>query len=90
MASHEIYTGQEANRLAAMQSGLSVDMVESDTRIKAVMVGAISGRQKIIEKFRKKGWEKTAKFKNKRYGTTVIIMKRPLARRISNSMVSTF
>jgi hypothetical protein len=90
LASHEIYTGQEANRFAAMQSGLSVDMVESDTRIKAVMVGAIPGKQKIIERFRQKGWEETAEFKNKRYGTTVVIMKRPVAWRISNSMVSTF
>lgn len=78
-ASHEIYAGQEANRFSAMQSGLSVEMVESDTRIKAVMIGAITGKQKIIERFRTKGWEETAEFKDNRYGTTVVIMKRPVS-----------
>lgn len=78
-ASHDIYAGQEANRLNSTQAGLSVDMIEADRRIQAVMIGAISGKQKLIEEFQQLNWKQVAEFKNMQYGTTVIVMRRPIA-----------
>lgn len=78
-SSYEIYVGQESNRIEAMKSGLSVEGVESDKRVKAVMIGAISGKLKLIDEFRQNGWEVMAEFKNIQYGTSVVIMKAPVA-----------
>jgi hypothetical protein len=63
-------------------------MIESDNRIKAVMVGAVSGKQKLLERFRRKGWKEMAEFKNTLHGTTVVIMKRPLAAPVSPAKIS--
>lgn len=82
-ASYDIYKGQEANRLGAIESGVNVDMIEKNDRIKAVMIGAISGKQKLIEIFIKKGWVEIAEFKNMQYGTTIVIMKKTLETPIS-------
>jgi hypothetical protein len=78
-ASYDIYTGQAANRLNSMKAGVSVDMIEADNRIRAVMIGAISGKQELIEDFQQRGWKQVAEFKNMHYGTTVLIMRRPEA-----------
>jgi hypothetical protein len=86
--SYDIYAQQGANRLEAMKSGVSVEMIESDNRIKAVMVGAVSGKQKLLERFRRKGWKEMAEFKNTLHGTTVVIMKRPLAAPVSPAKIS--
>jgi hypothetical protein len=77
--SYDIYIGQEANRQEAMRAGVSIDKVESDNRIEAVMIGAISGKQKLIDDFSQRGWKEMAKFRNMQYGTTVLIMRKPMA-----------
>lgn len=82
LSSYEIYTKQEANRVAAMQSEVSVDMIDSDSHIKAVIIGSIMNKQKIIESLNHKWWGVIAKFKNIRYGTIDVIMRRPLAESI--------
>jgi hypothetical protein len=87
-SSYDIYTGQEINRVEAMKFGVSVDRIESDKRIKAIMIGAISGKQKLIDRFRRNGWEEMAEFKNMQYGTTVVIMKAPVASPISTTRTS--
>jgi hypothetical protein len=75
-ASYDIYMGQEVNRFNAMKAGIEVDMIEADHRIHAVMIGAISGKQELIEDFRQRNWKQVAEFKNMQYGTTVLIMRR--------------
>jgi hypothetical protein len=75
-ASYDIYIGQAVNRLNSMKAGVSVDMIEADHRIHAVMIGAISGKQELIEDFRQRNWKQVAEFKNMQYGTTVLIMRR--------------
>lgn len=77
--SADIYRGQEANRLNSMKAGLRVDMIEADYRIQAVMIGYVTGKQKLIEDFRQRNWKQEAEFKNMQYGTTVLIMRRPAA-----------
>jgi len=76
-ASYDIYIGQEANRLKAMKTGVDVELIVGDQSIQVIMIGAVSGKQKLIEDFRRKSWEQLAAFKNMQYGTTVLIMKRP-------------
>jgi hypothetical protein len=77
-ASHDIYIGQDVNRLNSTKTGLRVDMIEADHRIEAVMIGAIYGKQKLIEEFQQLNWRQVAEFKNMQYGTTVIVMRRPI------------
>jgi hypothetical protein len=78
-ASYDIYTGQETNRLNSSKTSLRIGMIEADYRIQAVMIGAISGKQELIEDFRQRHWKQVAEFKNMQYGTTVLIMRRPAA-----------
>jgi hypothetical protein len=86
-ASYDIYTGQEANRLNSMKAGVRVDMIEADYRIQAVMIGAISGKQELIEDFRQRNWKQVAEFKNMQYGTTVLIMRRPAADSVPSGII---
>jgi hypothetical protein len=76
-SSYDIYTGQQANRLNSMTADLRVDVIESDNRIQAVMIGPIAGKQKLIEDFRQRNWKEVAEFRNMQYRTTVLIMRRP-------------
>lgn len=75
-ASYDMYNGQEINRLNSTKAGDRVDMIEADYRIQAVMIGIISGKQELIEEFRRRSWRQVAEFKNTQYGTTIIIMRR--------------
>ena len=86
-ASYNIYTGQEANRLNSMKAGVRVDIIEADYRIQAVMIGAISGKQELIEDFRQRNWKQVAEFKNMQYGTTVLIMRRPAADLVPSGII---
>jgi hypothetical protein len=76
-ASYNIYAEQEINRLGAEKNGVSVDMIVRDARIKAVMVGPIVGRQKLVENFLAEGWVVIGEFKNNQYGTIVHVIRRP-------------
>lgn len=86
-ASYDIYTGQAANRLNSMKAGVSVDMIEVDYRIQAVMIGAISGKQELIEDFQQRGWKQVAEFKNMQHGTTVLIMRRPATDSVNSEKI---
>jgi hypothetical protein len=78
-AVHDIFIKQEANRLNAPNDGWSVDLVESDNRIKVVLIGAVSGKKKLIDQFRARGWSEMGEYKNLQYGTSVVVMKKPVA-----------
>jgi hypothetical protein len=77
MVSYEIYSGQHSSKLKTEYSGIDVDTIESDSRIKAVIVGSIEEKQKLINEFVSKGWQNVANFSNLQYGTSVVILTRP-------------
>ncbi len=77
MASYDIYSALQANRLKNEASGVNVGMIESDSRIKAVIVGSIEKKQELTAELNDRGWRKTADFMNVQYGTSVVILKRP-------------
>lgn len=78
-AVHDIFIRQEHNRLNAPAAGWDVGLIESDARIKVVLVGAVSGRQGLIDQFRAKGWSVMGDYKNHQYGTSVVALRRPAA-----------
>lgn len=76
-AAHDIFIGQESNRLNAPNNGWSVNLVENDNRIKVVLIGAVSNKQQLIDQFMTRRWSVLGEFKNLQYGTSVIVMKKP-------------
>lgn len=78
-AVHDIFLKQDTNRLNAPNDGWNVDLVESDNRIKVVLIGSVSNKKKLIDQFRKRGWGEMGEYKNLKYGTSVVVMKRPVA-----------
>lgn len=76
-ASYEIYFGQKANRLETAAPAEDVDMIESDSRIKAVIVGSTEKKQELVAGLNGRGWRNVAEYRNSRYGTSVAILKRP-------------
>ena len=75
-AAHEIFIKQEPNRLKAPDEGWSVDLIEQDDRIKAVLLGSVSNKQKLMGQFKDKGWGVMGEYRNIQYGTSVVVMKR--------------
>ncbi len=75
----DIFVKQDHNRLNAPAVGWNVDLVESDSRIKVVLVGAISDKQHLMDQFRTRGWSVLGEYKNIKYGTSVVAMLRPVA-----------
>lgn len=75
-AVHGIFIKQDTNRLNAPKDGWSVDLVESDDRIKVVLIGAVSGKKKLINQFRARGWSELGEYKNLQYETSVVAMKK--------------
>jgi len=78
-AIHDIFVKQEHNRLTAPKAGWNVDLVESDARIKVVLIGAVSSKQRLIDQFRTKNWSVMGEYRNHQYGTSVVALKRPVA-----------
>jgi hypothetical protein len=76
-AVHDIYIKQEPNKLNAPNDGWSVDLIESDGRIKVVLIGAVSGKSDLIDQFRARGWSVMSEHSNLQYGTSVVVMRRP-------------
>lgn len=79
-ASYDFYVGLESSRQEAIRLGDIldlVDLIEKDNRIEAVMLGAIPDKKQLVENFSRKGWLIIAEFENMRYGTTVVIFRRP-------------
>ena len=52
--------------------------IEKDPRIKAVMLGAVSQKDELIDEFIRYGWIKHGTYKNVEYGSSVTVMKRIL------------
>lgn len=77
-AVHDIFIKQEPNRLNAQNEGWDVDFVESDSRIKVVLFGAVTNKQKLIDQFKARGWNVMGEYKNIKYGSTVVVMKKPV------------
>ena len=78
-AVHDIFVKQEHNRLTAPKAGWNVDLVESDARIKVVLIGAVSSKQRLIDQFRTKNWSVMGEYRNHQYGTSVVALRRPVA-----------
>jgi hypothetical protein len=78
-AVHDIFVKQERNRPAAPTAGWDIDLVENDARIKVVLIGLVSGKQKLIDRFKTRSWSVMGEYKNHQYGTSVVALKRPVA-----------
>lgn len=85
------YTAKEvktAKDIAMNQSGLMkvngvswttgrVDLVESDSRIKVVLLGYVfPDKNGLIDQFKNNNWEIFGEFKDTRFGSTVVVLKR--------------
>ena len=73
---HEIFIKQDPNRLKAPNEGWSVDLVERDSSIKVVLLGAVPNKEKLIGQFEAKDWIVMNEYRNIQYGTSVVVMKR--------------
>ncbi|MEX2164796.1 MAG: hypothetical protein WD823_11210 [Sulfuricaulis sp.] len=78
-AVHDIFVDQEHNRQTAPAAGWDIEYVESDDRIKVVLIGLVSGKQKLIDGFKTRSWSVMGEYKNHQYGTSVVALKRPVA-----------
>jgi hypothetical protein len=55
----------------------SVDLIESDPRIKVVLIAAVfPGKLDIVEEFKRNGWLTLGEFRNSRFGSTVFVLRR--------------
>lgn len=78
-ASYDIYVGQELAKRESIRLGDVldlVDLIDRDTRIEAVMLGAVPDKKHLIENFSRKRWVKIAEFENMRFGTKIVILRR--------------
>jgi hypothetical protein len=78
-AVHDIFLKQEHNRLNAPIAGWDINLLESDSRIKVVLIGAVTSKQKLIDRFKTRSWSVMGEYKNNQYGTSVVALKRPVA-----------
>ena len=77
MVSYKIYSIQHSSKLKNEYPGVDVDTIERDSRIKAVIVGGLEEKEKLINEFEVKGWHNVAKFSDLQYSTSVVILTRP-------------
>ncbi|MBI1920093.1 MAG: hypothetical protein HYS23_03325 [Geobacter sp.] len=57
----------------------SVDTVERDNRINVVLLGhVVPNKQELIDQFKNRNWSVMGEYKNNSYGSTVVVMRRPL------------
>ena len=81
LAIRDIYLTQESDRLKVSTDGWDVDLIERDSRIQVVLVGAVSfpEKKKLIDQFKARNWVIVGEYKNIRYGSTVVALRRSLA-----------
>jgi hypothetical protein len=72
----DIFVGQDLNRLAAPKEGWSIDSIEKDQRIKVILLGAVSNKEKLVDQFKKRNWSVMGEYKNTQYGSTVVVMRK--------------
>jgi len=77
-AANDIYNKQLPNMLDAPINGWSTDLIEADSRIKAVLIGALplSIKVNLIDKLAVRNWKVMGEYKNADYGSTVVAMRR--------------
>jgi hypothetical protein len=72
----DIFVGQDLNRLAAPNEGWSIDSIEKDHRIKVILLGAVSNKEKLVDQFKRRNWSVMGEYKNIQYGSTVVVMRK--------------
>lgn len=75
-AVHDIFIKQEPNRLNAPNKGWNLNLIENDSRIKVVLLGAVPDKLKLISQFKTRGWNVMGDYKIVKYGTSVVVMKK--------------
>lgn len=77
-AIHDIFLKQESNRLNAPNEGWSIDLIERDSRIRVVLLGAISSADKeiLIGQFKARRWSVMGEYINHQYGSNVVVMRK--------------
>jgi hypothetical protein len=75
---NSIYKNQQRlnKEVGVSWASASVDNVESDSRIKMVVLGAVQKRDELVKTFIKHGWVVHSKHLNYKYGSSVIIIKK--------------
>lgn len=76
IASYDIYLRQKNNQFDPELSENYVRLINIDTSIKALIIGSIENKEILISALHKEGWTSIANFRNSRYGTNVIVMRR--------------
>lgn len=75
---NSIYKNQQRlnKEVGVSWASASVDNVESDSRIKMVVLGAVQKRDELVKNFINHGWVVHSKHLNYNYGSSVIIIKK--------------
>lgn len=78
LASRDIYLRQESDRLKVSMNGWDVDAIERDSRVQVVLVGSVPffDKQKLVDQFKARNWVIVGEYKNIRYGSTIVILRR--------------
>ena len=89
-AIHDIFVKQESNRLNAPNEGWNINLIERDSRIKVVLIGAISSPDKeiLIDQFKARKWNVMGEYINHQYGSTVVVMKKMTSDSVYSNFIS--
>ena len=78
LAVNDIYLKQLAHLVNVAADEWNVGLVENDYRIKVILLGSIANKPELIKQFLARGWQIIGEYGMRQYGSTVVVMQRPV------------